>query len=227
GNGVVDAADTLAILQNWGLAPQGERGTQAGQEASRRLSTVLYVQPDTVTLGMPAVFDVILGNEASPAEDVYGLAFTIVYDTAAVEPGSVFMAFGDSWIGQQPGSLLGLGRDRYNDGRIDVALTRIDGQNVSGQGAIAQLHITIQDVIFLRSSEYEMILDIENVRLINSAEEWAEIATQSSTIAIGEVVSSAGSPLRDGSLKVYPVPAKDRIFIQSASHPVKRVEVVG
>ena len=137
------------------------------------------------------------------------------------------MAFGDSWIGQQPGSLLGLGRDRYNDGRIDVALTRIDGQNVSGQGAIAQLHITIQDVIFLRSSEYEMILDIENVRLINSAEEWAEIATQSSTIAIGEVVSSAGSPLRDGSLKVYPVPAKDRIFIQSASHPVKRVEVVG
>ncbi len=227
GNGLVDAADTMAIVQNWGLQAPGEGRPAEEVTASRQLNSVLYIRPDTVTLGAPAVFDVILGDDSSPAEDVYGLAFTIVYDTAAVEPGSAFMTFGNSWLGQQPQGLLALGRDRYADGRIDVALTRTDGQSASGQGAIAQLHITIQDVIFMmRGTQYEMILDIENVRLINSAEEWLEITTVPSMIAIGEVVSTAEESSGSEGLKVYPVPASGRLFIQSGL-PVQRVEVLG
>lgn len=226
GNGLIDAADTLAIVQNWGLETNGERGQSQDAGYARQLSTILYIKPDTVSLGAPAVFDVILGDESAPAEDIYGLAFTIVYDTAAVMPGSASMAFGNSWLGQQPQNLLALSRDRYPDGRLDVALTRTDRQDVSGQGPIAQLHITIQDVIFLRGSEYEMILDIENVRLINSAEEWAEVASPPSAIAIGGTVSSAGGAQGAG-LKVYPMPAKDRIFIFSPNFPVQQVEVLG
>lgn len=228
GNGLAEAADTLAIVQNWGLQAPGE-GRPAGEMvANRQLNSVLYIRPDTVTLGAPAVFDVMLGDDSSPAEDVYGLAFTIVYDTAAVEPGSAFMSFGASWLGQPPQGLLALSRDRYADGRIDVALTRIDGQNASGQGAIAQLHITIQDVIFMmRGTQYEMILDVENVRLINSAEEWAEIITQPSMIAIGEVLNATEEADGPEGLKVFPVPASGRLFIQSAEHPVQRVQVLG
>lgn len=229
GNGLVDAADTLAIVQNWGQATEGEGRPAEAMVASRRINTVLYIRPDTVSLGAPAVFDVILGEDSSPAEDVYGLAFTIVYDTAAVEPGSVFMDFSNSWLGQLPQSLLALSRDRYSEGRIDVAITRIDGQNISGQGPVAQLHITIQDVIFMQELEavYEMILEIENVRLINSAEEWAEIITLPSTISIGEVVNSSEDSQEGAGLKVFPVPAGGRLFIQSSQYPVQRVEVVG
>ena len=226
GNGLVDAADTLAIVQNWGLEAEGEGAPPADMEFARQLSTVLYVKPDTVTLGQPAVFDVILGDASAPAEDIYGLAFTIVYDTAAVEPGSVSMTFGNSWIGQQSLDLLALSRDHYNSGRVDVALTRTDGLNVSGQGAIAQLHITIQDVIFLRRSEYEMMLDIENIRLINSAEEWAEVVSQPSTISIGGTVSSTGHNAADATLQVYPVPANGRVFIHSPQYPVQQAEIL-
>ncbi|MCB0566090.1 MAG: T9SS type A sorting domain-containing protein [Phaeodactylibacter sp.] len=227
GNGLIDAADTLAIVQNWGLEAEGEGIPPADMEFSRQLSTVLYVKPDTVVLGLPAVFDVILGDESAPAENIYGLAFTIVYDTAAVEPGSASMTFGNSWMGQQSLDLLALSRDHYNSGRLDVALTRIDGQNVSGQGVIAQLHITIQDVIFLRQSEYEMMLEIENVRLINNAEEWTEVVSQPSTISIGGTVSSTDNAAPDASLKAYPVPTNGRIFIHSPQYPVQQVEVLG
>ncbi len=224
GNGLIDAADTLAIVQNWGLDAEGRPAP--GQEAARQINTVLYVRPDTVTLGESAVFDVILGDESAPAEGIYGLAFTIVYDTAAVEPGSAFMTFEDSWLGQAPLSLLALSRGRYDDGRIDLALTRIDGQDVSGQGPIAQLHITIQDVIFLRSSEYEMILDIENARLINSREEWAAVVAQPTVIPVGEVLSDAPAAEGDAALKVFPAPAHNWLFIHSPEHSVKRVEVM-
>ena len=54
------------------------------QEISRQPGTVLYVQPDTVFPGQPAVFDIILEDGGAPAENIYGLAFTIVYDTAAL-----------------------------------------------------------------------------------------------------------------------------------------------
>lgn len=227
GDGLIGAADTLAIVQNWGLQARGERGPQPAVEFARQINTVLYVRPDTVVLGEPAVFDVILGDETSPAENIYGLAFTIAYDTAAVEPGSAAMAFGNSWIGQQNQDLLALSRDRYDNGRIDVALTRTDGQNVSGQGAIAQLHITIQDVIFRGGGVYEMTLGIEDVRLINSAEEWAEVVAQSSTIAIGDVTSSSEIAEKQASLRVYPVPARGQAFIYSPQHPVRRLEVMG
>lgn len=226
GNGLIDASDTLAIARNWGLAPQGERGADNAPEANRQINTVLYIRPDTVVLGEPAVFDVIFGEASTPAEEVYGLAFTIVYDTAAVEPGSAFMTFDNSWIGQEPPGILTLSRDRYAHGRIDVALTRIDGQNVSGQGPIAQLHITIQDVIFLRGANYEMILNIENVRLINSAEEWIEAISQPSVVAIGDVSSSVEDAATKNQMKVFPVPASGQLFVYSPELPVQRLEVV-
>lgn len=136
------------------------------------------------------------------------------------------MTFEDSWLGQAPLSLLALSRDRYDEGRIDLALTRIDGQDLSGQGPIAQLHITIQDVIFLRSAEYEMILDIENARLINSREEWAAVVAQPTVVPVGEVLSAAPAAESDAALKVFPVPARNWLFIHSPEHPVQRVEIM-
>ena len=77
-----------------------------------------------------------------------------------------------------------------------------------GQGALSlKLHIAIQDVIFLRRQNTEMMLDIENIRLINGAEEWAEVVSQPSTISIDDGGSTGLAA--DATLRRLPVPATD------------------
>ena len=223
GNGLVDAADTLAIVQNWGLTANF---ANPGPPPTRAPNNLLYVQPDTVALGQDAVFDIMLGEAGHPAEEVYGLAFTIVYDTAAVEPGTTFASFGNSWMGQLYTNLLGLNRDRYEDGRIDVALTRIDGENISGYGPIAQLHITIQDVIFMRSADYEMFFQIENVRLINKMEDFLPVQSPQTIALVEDAVSSTAKLEVADGVEVFPVPAREVVYLRSPESPIQAAELL-
>ena len=147
GDGFIDAADTLALVLNWG---EEYNFNEPEEEETRDANGIIYVQPDTILLGEEAVLNIILEQGGTPVEDVYGIAFTIVYDTAAVEAESVYASFEESWIGEVNQDLLSFYVDRYDEGRIDIAMTRIDGMNTSGEGVIGHLHITIQDVIFLR-----------------------------------------------------------------------------
>lgn len=222
GNGLIDAADTLAIVQNWG---QIANIANPGPPPTRAPNTVLYIQPDTVVLGQEAVFNIMLGDADNPADDVYGLAFTVVYDTAAVEPGA-FATFAGSWMGEPFTSLLGLSRDRYNDGRIDIALTRIDGQNASGYGAIGQLHITIQDVIFMRSADYEMLFQIENVRLIDRQEVFQVVQTPETAALVEDAISGAGSLGGTAEVTVFPVPARHVLYLRSPGAAIVSAELL-
>ncbi|MCB0552314.1 MAG: T9SS type A sorting domain-containing protein, partial [Phaeodactylibacter sp.] len=168
----------------------------------------------------------MLGEAGHPAEEVYGLAFTIVYDTAAVEPGTTFASFGNSWMGQLYTNLLGLNRDRYEDGRIDVALTRIDGENISGYGPIAQLHITIQDVIFMRSADYEMFFQIENVRLINKMEDFLPVQSPQTIALVEDAVSSTAKLEVADGVEVFPVPAREVVYLRSPESPIQAAELL-
>lgn len=222
GNGLVDAADTLAIVQNWG---QAANFSNPGPPPTRAPNAVLFVQPDTLVLGEQAIFDIVLGDAGQPAEEVYGLAFTIVYDTSAVEPGA-FATFANSWMGEPNSSLLGLSRDRYEDGSIDIALTRIDGQNASGYGPIAQLHITIQDVIFMRSMDYPMIFRIENVRLIDAQEQFLGVQPLETIAVVEDAVSNTSGFSEEEGVEVFPVPAREVLYLRSPLAPVQEAELL-
>jgi hypothetical protein len=220
GDGFINAADTLAISQNWG------EQSNFGAPAPIRLSNgIIYVQPDTLILGEANVFNIIMDQGGIPIEDVYGLAFTIVYDTSAVEAGSAHASFLDSWIGSDNDDMLTFYRDRYEDGRIDIAMTRIDGMNMTGEGVIGQLHITIQDVIFLRSGNYELVFDIENVRVIDYEEQTLAIAPQSTVSIIKDAVNSTNEMYTSFDFKVYPNPVTTELNLQTNAQ-IEAVELM-
>lgn len=212
GDGLIDAADTLAISINWGeevvfLSPPEEEARSGGP--------AVYVQPDTVELGEPAIFDIMLGEPEGETETVYGIGFSILYDTSAVEPGSVYTSYFNSWIGTAGENLIGISKDFYEYGRVDVAVTRTDGIDVSGAGAIAQLHITIQDVIFFWPQDYELLFSVENIHLIRSDEE--EVPVQGRTtvsLAQDEAVRTAEPGALGFQLRVFPNPARDWLHLQ-------------
>jgi hypothetical protein len=214
GDGFIEAADTLALHMNWGSVSPFNRPEQP---INRHSNATIYVQPDTLVLGQENVFNIIMGQEGAPAENVYGLAFTIVYDTAAVEAGSAFASFSESWMGELNQNMLTFYQDRYEEGRIDIAITRTDGLNTTGNGSIGQLHITIQDVIFLRSEDYLMEFNIENIRLIDAQEMDVAITPEMTTSVIKNAINQTDdTQLSSPEVLVFPNPVSDILYIKSA-----------
>lgn len=222
GDGFIDAADTLALVNNW-----GEEVNLLPEEENRNMAGVIYIEPDTVVLGVPATFNIMLGEPGTTVPEVYGLAFTIVYDTSAVAPGSTSASFLESWIGNANEDLIGLSKDRYDDGRIDVAITRTDGLNAAGSGAIGQLHITIQDVIFMRGTDYPLQFDIENIRLINAAELDFELEGLATSGVVKNGLVPTDTPDKATfQVQAYPNPASDQLRISVQGAQLEKVRLM-
>lgn len=224
GDGAINAADTLAIQLNWG---QTTPLWIPGEEEFRSLTGApMYVQTDTVNGGETVYFPIVLGESEAPVQ-AYGIAFSIVYDPAAVVPGSVGITAGENgWMGQAGVDLLALYRDFTGDSRVDVALTRIDGLNATGQGPIAELKITLEDVIFQRGgARYEMPVRIENVRLINASEVEQPVAPRE-TVALIDNVTATGEAEALPALRIAPVPTAEWIQVDAADASIGRIEVL-
>ncbi|MBL7794129.1 MAG: hypothetical protein JNK77_17500 [Saprospiraceae bacterium] len=217
GDGAIDAADTSALVQNWGQLPGfgllAEEDKQLPLSASL-LNSAIYVQPDTMTFGEAATLQIILGDDDNPAVDVYGIAFSIVYDENAIVAGSVHATFADSWMREPGGDLLTVAREDTGNHRIDIAISRIDGLNTSGSGPVGQLHLTIEDVIFMRQEAYEMAFSIENVQLINAQEEALTLAPVTTTSLVG-TATGTNNPSLGAQVRVFPSPTSDRVWIKA------------
>ncbi|MEL6865240.1 MAG: T9SS type A sorting domain-containing protein, partial [Bacteroidota bacterium] len=235
GNGEVSMDDTLAIQQNWGLMHQFMEDIEASRfqtlpTTNGRSIGSIYIEVDTFSAGQAVRLPIILGDNGNPTDPIYGIAFSIYFDSSLVEPGTAGVDFNNSWLGTYQSDLLGIQRAIYSPGRVDVAMTRINGQDQSGQGTIAELFITIEDDILLlenpnRGNEnLALELDIRDIRLINFAEEELPITAASSTAIIQNNTTSTTSPLAQ-NIKLYPNPAKDQIWLESSPGP-KQIRLI-
>ncbi len=226
GNGQVNSADTLAIALNWGATNENwdEDGFgPGGWESSLTQNAPFYVSGDTVTTNQTAYFDIVLGDEAFPATDIYGLAFTITFDPEMVVPGSAHAHFENSWIGTTGENLLTIYREDYEAGELHIGLTRTDGINVSGSGNIGVMEITIKDVIF-RGNLTEMQLGIENVKIINVTEQEIAVSPIESTTYIDETTGILNPDLQE-AVKVFPSPVSERLFLSVADTQILSLEL--
>ena len=88
-----------------------------------------------------------------------------------------------------------------------------------GSGAIGQLHITIQDVIFMRGEDYPLEFDVENIRLINADEtDFQVTGLPSSGIVKDGIVNTTAPEQNNFEVQAFPNPANDllRILVRGA-----------
>lgn len=211
GSGLVDADDTLAISQNYGLTHSKRDGIAGGPG-----DPLLVVEPsmDSVIVGSQVTMAIVFGMDTLPATDVYGLAFTIQYDASLVDSASANIEY-NGWLGTYSSSLLGIQKDHFNDGEIDVALTRTDKMSMTGYGAIAHFSIVMIDDIAGKNNLSEILkLDITNVRAIGADGVEIPVNTQSSEIVVVEETSTGIAQGLGTKLNVYPQPAQDQVFIE-------------
>lgn len=140
GNGVIEGTDIDAINQNYGLTHAKKAGKQAAEDAP----AITFSLPEQIPANTWITVDIVLGSEEQPAEDAYGLAFTIEYDSDVVELGSVSLDFDEtSWF--DGGDNISLYKDFGELGKIDVGYSRTDGESISGHGKIATFSIFVID----------------------------------------------------------------------------------
>lgn len=134
GNGSVDYNDTTAISQNYGLTHPARLAAPASTSSVNDPPLYLTVNPDSVNLSDTVYIETYYGTAQVPVDSVYGIAFSINYDTALVDTSWIDVQFLNSWLGTPGSDLLTFAKSIPVNGRIDYALVRNDHNNASGYG---------------------------------------------------------------------------------------------
>ncbi len=146
GDQVISAADTAVVMANLGL------GHRLRSEVQNFTSFQMsLVGPSVVEPGDLVVLDLIAGANAVIVEDVYGIRWPFVYDNNIVDPSTVGINFGeDSWMSYDS-PIMGVSVNDPETGMLQSAVTRTNGQGISGFGPIATVNaVIVEDVYGIR-----------------------------------------------------------------------------
>ncbi|MFK7920833.1 MAG: right-handed parallel beta-helix repeat-containing protein [Bacteroidia bacterium] len=231
GNGIIDAADTLAIVQNYSLTHNALKTTASGDVPLYMLMPTTQNPGDTLTI------PIMLGKFDTLANDMYGMAFSMNYDSSLVEPNSVKMHFDMSWLGSDNVDMLSLYHDEFTEGKFEVGMVRTDGVEVSGYGQIATVIVVLDDDIAKREIPFELNWELtslmhydESPLLVNAQNGQSTIDTDT-TSTDTTVNTTSIENVWGERLMLYPNPAQDLLHLQmEANHPrfsVSLVDLVG
>jgi hypothetical protein len=220
GNGTVNADDTLAIMQNWGLTYNKNGG---------RNGAPIYLETDSMTIVNDSIayIPIMLADAQTPVSDVYGLAFTINYSSGLVRDSSIMVHFQPSWLGTAGVDMISIAKDFYNDELTEVAVTRIDGVNMSGGGQIGRICFTIQDDI-IRGVDSIFTFEITNITAIDNNNTTVDIQGVEREIHWETILGIANNTTRidlSNNIKVYPNPASNYLNIATKGVQIETVEV--
>lgn len=208
GDGIVNADDTTAIILNWGLVHL------KNSPFAPTNAIPFYAEP---TMGLPGQMlqiPIMLGDTSVMADSIYGLAFTINYDETMTDTGSVSVDFNTSWIGAINSDMISVQKDFYAQGRIDVAVVRIDQTNRDGMGQIGTLNLTIKDDILKKATTQRLDLLISDVRIITNTETERLASTPPTDILVSTITSTNNMSIST-YVNVFPNPTKTDLNIQS------------
>ncbi|KRP10068.1 MAG: hypothetical protein ABR95_08615 [Sphingobacteriales bacterium BACL12 MAG-120813-bin55] len=154
GDGIIDAADITPILNNYGLEHARTSATEGGT-GFPPLGVGFY--SDTIYAGSTVTIPIYLGTEDLPAGNVYGLAFTLGYNSDIIVPGSLTVDFSSGWLGA---STISLARTDATASLTDVAVSRTNKTSVTGYGNIGTVSFVMEDNLAGRLTDISSVLEI-------------------------------------------------------------------
>lgn len=175
-----------------------------------------------------ALMFLYLGGPGMDVNDLTGLAFSLKYDPDVFVDTAIDFSIGD-WISSGAGMVLDVVENNPDEGRIDVALTRLDTGPVglSGNGDVGLFFIVIEDNVVGLTETIESSISIENVKLIEKGFVETPVYADSVTLVIsGENVVSTNTPIEEESIRVYPQPAGSFLWVDAPDHLVNRLEII-
>ncbi len=167
GDAVINDADTNAIILNYAQT----HNRIAPVQYLANIPTLSIVLPDTLLPDNIYNVPLTLGNALDSAYDLYGLAFSIGYDNALLEPGYMQLTIDSSWLGINGSDQISIQVNDTNAGMLDIAITRIDHTNRTGAGELGMLQFKTKS--FLTTNE--LYLTTINITGISNNESYLTI----------------------------------------------------
>ena len=207
GNGEVTALDIEAIDLNYNQI----HGKTASTNNGLLTDPPIYADlPDgTLIGGSELEIPIVLGSIDFPIDSIYGVAFTIEYNSSIIDSTSVSLNFGDSWFA--PESLQINIAKESETGFIDAAISRIDHQNTNGSGEIGVMTLVLLENIEGKTS-IPLEIAITKIKAITHSE--YEFTLNNSAESV-EVISSSATINVSKYFNIYPNPADDYILLST------------
>lgn len=209
GNGIVTHEDTAAIgnhyLKTHNLVPEETPVTKQA----------LYfdiITPLPAQAGDLVVMEISLGAETAPLLDMYGLSMEFNFNTALINPASVdFLPYENSWLTIYS-PMLAMEKRPFGN-RLDIALTRTNGQTASGYGAVGQISfIIIEDLNGFRyGQDFAMNLEINSVHGMDGYGQSGRLNDLSIEVPIS--LSEKKVPFSADNVITFPNPASQQVNV--------------
>ena len=223
GNGLIEPADTATLFHHWGqvIDPYADQTPYKMPYLPDTLHPAMRVsiQADTVSTGVEVKIPLSFA-----ADGIQGLAFSVSYDSVLVVSDAKFEPL-SSWLGDPLSDLICVQKDFQNQSRLDIAITRTDGQAASGAGAIGYLVLTFKTLP--PDSWLRTVLFTAHALAVTPAEKLIALGETRQEIILRSPVNNATqtSILPDNTIVLSPNPASENLLIQSNSLPVRRIEI--
>ena len=195
GNGTISNADTSAVTRNYTKTHAKKNRNNRGKSTDPVLK--IDIQNDSLTNGDTLVAYILFGENALPASNVYGLAFSLDYNQDQLS--FLEADFAGSWLGKNI-----LFFSKQTD-RLDIALTRTDQADISGFGRLATVKMIVKKDADLSNGKLKM--DITDNKIISAREEEIPINIEEDSVQIYEQPNSIASVKNISyEINVYPNP---------------------
>lgn len=217
GDGIIADDDTIAILQNFGFT----HPLRIAQRLQNITDPPLYfdIVVDTVGTGQQLDIPLYFGTSAIPADSIYGMAFTVNYDTSLVKADSVQIGFSPSWLGTSGSDLIYISKNDAQNGKLFVGVTRINQNDTSGFGEIARVTVVTTDNVSgkLSQSIYDTLnFSISDLTIINVNEIERNAFVTGDSLIIEDLTALNELNQLGKNIFVFPNPAKNNVNIKSS-----------
>ena len=161
-----------------------------------------------------------LGSSTIPMEDVYGVVLFMEYPNIYVDSSvQIVVDYDDNSFFGSASEVVSRSVDLKDEGQIDFAMTRRNGQNISGHGRVATVSFIIDaDIIDGRNEDEGTAfnVDVKVVKVIDKLGNELDVNLSpepSSVFFVNNIVTSVVDPVLAQQVKVYPNPVSDELNI--------------
>lgn len=223
GDGEINRLDVEALSFNFGLS-RGPFTRPKSLPATDLDPKILVEMPAKGELADSTRFEIpiILGANNQVIKDIYGVAFSVKFDPKLIDPKALTIEVPTSWMGQPQVNLESIFKVYPNEGRIDIAITRTDQNEVSGYGVVAKMKGIIIDLV----GRAETKLKTDDAILNRLDGEILPLNTEETAFNIVDAPRAIRPEDLLSGVTVYPNPTNSQLNIASVAGSVTDVKVM-
>ncbi|MEZ4775245.1 MAG: T9SS type A sorting domain-containing protein [Bacteroidia bacterium] len=210
GDGSVTMADTLPIHLNYGFSHN-----KTGEEVITGNNLQIDIEEDSLFTGDTMHVNILLGTSTEPIDSLYGLAFSIDFDTTLVDPATLKVAFDNSWVGTPGVDMISMWRAYGGGAILEMGLTRIDQTEQTGYGRIASMSIIMIDDLGGKRELIETFkMTVSRLEAQRADEFPLSLGVRGDSLVVGDTDTKINWLAEGFNWQAYPNPARNLLKVE-------------